>query len=219
VFTGEHTKPAENSAVLSGVLSAVSTSERSSEHSNHSILQSQQDLQTPKNAVEIKKEKMEQDAVRRASIVPLCKGASRFQKNQNLTARLITKIQDEGSFSDYIEECEKRGREHPFGDEEREAFAATKYEPDLNSPLLSFDFVMAVVDVYDKKRGKDISAGNLCSAIVDYCNEEIERGNGGYYPPDFVEHRNRLRENERATEQAERDSRAMRARTAPRPTA
>jgi len=141
------------------------------------------------------------DAERLAS-VPSFKSASRFKKTQNLKAHLVAKIEkDGGSYAHWIEDCQKRGWEHPFGDEEREAFAATGYEPDLNDPLLGSDFVMTVVDVCEEKRGKDMSAGNLCSAIIDRCDKEIKQGFGTYYPPSFVEHRDQLRAKERATEQ------------------
>jgi hypothetical protein len=148
------------------------------------------------------------DAVRRPFDAerPACtkKIFSPSEKRKKLIAHLAAKIKGEDDlFLDYIERCKKRGGSHPFGDEEREAFAATAYTPDLNSPLLGFDFVMAVVDVYDKKRGKGISAGNLCSAIIDYCEVEKERnGYGHNYPPDFLEHRDRLRKNESARAQS-----------------
>jgi hypothetical protein len=211
-FTGEPTKTAESFGSPSAALSAVSIAERSTEHSNPATFQNQQDLQTPKKLEEVKKarsaEKNEKyDAVRRLFDVQLpvpishFKGASRLKRKQNLTAHLAAKIRDEGSFLDYIEDCKKRGCEHPFDLEKREAFAATGYVPDLKSPLLGFDFVMNVQEVYDDNRGKGVSSGNLCSKIIDYCERERKRcGGGNYYPPDFVEHRDRLRAKERTSE-------------------
>ena len=64
--TGEHTKTSDQPAVSSGVLSAPSTGEQSSEHSRPPISQKADELQTPKNAVEgIEKKNGTADAVRR----------------------------------------------------------------------------------------------------------------------------------------------------------
>jgi hypothetical protein len=107
----------------------------------------------------------------------------------------------------WIEHCKKEGVQHPFGDEEQQAFAEIGYSPDLTSPLLTFGFVTATTIVCDDYRGKGISAGNLCSKIIDYCIREIKTqvkggldGSNFYWPPDFQEHRDGFRAKERNIE-------------------
>ena len=73
------------------------------------------------------------------------------------------------------------------------------------SPLLSGDFVEAIVFVYEENREKGLPPGILCSKVIDYCEQQRKScealgcGAGYYFPPDFVDHRNRLREIERAS--------------------
>jgi len=72
----------------------------------------------------------------------------------------------------------------------------------FSSPLLSFDFVDAAVDVFDTNKGKGITPGNVCSKVIDYCEGQRKKNEGGYYyPPDFVTHRNSLQASERIIEQ------------------
>jgi hypothetical protein len=109
-------------------------------------------------------------------------------------------------YSEYIDRCKKKGLECPFGKDEEEAFKALQYKPDLKSPLLSDDFVSAVVEVYDENREKGLSASILCSKVIDFCERERKSnktlgGDGGYYyPPDFGDHRDRLSETERVNQ-------------------
>jgi len=108
--------------------------------------------------------------------------------------------QEDDSFLTWIETCKKNRWEHPFGKDEQEAFQELQYEPDLKSPLLSCEFVLGAVNVCDENRGKWLPPGILCSKVIDFCERERKRdkalgADGGYYyPPDFVDHRNRLRE-------------------------
>jgi hypothetical protein len=168
------------------------------------ILQEMLDLQAPKNALEVKNKKNEKrNAVRRRFDAERLADRTPPFRKENLQNRLEKKIESTNdSYLDWIDSCRKRGEGHPFGTEEQKAFEATGYKPDLGSPLLSFDFVTTVVDVYEETRKKDISAGNLCSRIIDRCQSERERnyGEGYYWPPDFQDHRDRLRIQERARE-------------------
>jgi hypothetical protein len=87
-----------------------------------------------------------------------------------------------------------------------------EYKPDLQSPLLSWDFVDAVRDVVEEYSYKETSPGNLCSKVIDECERQRKVYGSGYlWPPDFQEHRDRLREYERA---AEREQATNRSRTA-----
>jgi hypothetical protein len=189
-------------------VSGVDKFDCSTVHSKPASQQHQHDLQAPKKVKEVKELKNgTADAVRRPfdAKLPLSeqRGFSPSEKKKKLTARLAKAISaNQDSYRTFIEYEISRGREHPFGDEERQAFSATGYKPDLNSPLLSFDFVMTVLDVYEQTRRKVILPGNLCSRIIDRCQSEKERndGEGYHWPPDFQEHRDRLREQERLSD-------------------
>jgi len=171
--------------------------------SKPSSTQNLKGLQPPKNLEEVKEvKKGTADAVRRRVDAERL-STNPSSKNKKLQLLLAEKIkQDEGPFSDWIEDARKRGDEHPFGPDERKAFAATRYTPDLKSPFLSPDFVCTVVEVYDENVGKDLAAGNLCSKIIDRCARERKRngGTGYYWPPDFQKHRDQLRAHERMLE-------------------
>ena len=180
------------------------------------IAQSQQDLSSPKNVKEVKQERTAvADGVRRpldAERLTATEPFSHKEKKQKLDKNLAAKIRRDGDlYSDWIAKQRARGEPHPFGDAERVAFAATRYTPDLASPVLGWDFVATVVDVYEETREKNTSPGNLCSKIIDRCETERKKGGGGYYyPPDFVDHRDRLRAQERAQEQAQTKSPSVR---------
>jgi hypothetical protein len=150
------------------------------------------------------------DAVRRPVDAELrCSSRGAFspsEKKQKLFGRLIAKISEQGDlFSECRRACRKKGWD-PFGVEEQQAFEALQYKPDLDSPLLSWDFVSAVVEVYDENRQKGLPASILCSKVIDFCERERKSNKtlgcdgGYYYPPDFVDHRNRLSATERANQ-------------------
>jgi hypothetical protein len=65
-----------------------------------------------------------------------------------------------------------KGWDRPQDAEMRQAFKAMQYEPNLDSPLLSMDFVHAVVAVWEANRGKDLPAGILCTKAIDFCERE-----------------------------------------------
>lgn len=135
-------------------------------------------------------------------------------KSQKLKTRLESKIKTTGdSYADWIERCRQKGREHPFGKEEQDAFKALQYKPDLKSPLLSWEFVTAVTEVYEKHADRGVLPGNLCSKVIDFCTTERKRdgGEGYYWPPDFQAHRDRLREEERQRTQSEQVAAGARA--------
>jgi hypothetical protein len=151
------------------------------------------------------------DAVRRRVDAELRCSSKRvfssLEKRQKLIDRISGKIHKLGDlYSDYVDRCKKRGFECPFGKDEEEAFKALQYKPDLKSPLLSDDFVSAVVEVHDENREKGLSASILCSKVIDFCDRERKSnktlgGDGGYYyPPDFGDHRDRLSETERVNQ-------------------
>jgi hypothetical protein len=226
VSTSEHTKLAENpavsNAVSSAVSSAVSKSEYCTEHSRPSNSQSQQDLQAPKN-LRSKEHKnlISQDAVRRrfnAELPSAMKGFSSESQSQKLEAhpgrtrsqklnsRLESKLKaTRDSYADLIEREHSKGNKHPFGEEEKRAFAALRYQPDLKSPLLGRDFVFSVMEIVDDHGAKGVLPGNLCSKVIDFCSTEKI-----LWPPDFQAHRDRLREAEREAERRHLQSELVR---------
>jgi hypothetical protein len=199
--TSEPSRNSEISAELSARLTAQSTTEPSSEPSNPSNLQSRHDLQVPKNAVEVKKEKKgKADAVRRPFDAELRASPKSFfspsEKRKKLEARLAGKLLETGNTLD-----------RDLNDEEREAFAYLRYKPKDEPRNLPNGFVWTLFDVYDDHKDDLPLPGNLCSKIIDHCmaKQESCKTIGSdpseyYYPLDFVEHRDRLREQERRAE-------------------
>jgi hypothetical protein len=129
----------------------------------------------------------------------------RGAKLQSRISALI-KRNDE-PFSDWMDRELSKGHANPFGREEREAFAALGYQPNLRSADLSSDFVNAVCNVYEEHRGAGVSPGNLCSKVIDRLQRDrrFDRKQGGdgcghFWPNDFQRHRDTLREQERRVE-------------------
>jgi DNA-binding Lrp family transcriptional regulator len=206
-----------------GVDRGADKSVHGSVHTPTSIPQSHQDLQAPKNAVEIKKERR-LDAVRRPVdaelpvMPPPFRGASRLKKKQNLTARRAKAIHVNGNqFKGGLDRDERAVLQA--------AINATRYGA-KDSTVITEGFTSVLMEVYEKHKNDGTSPGNLCSKVIDRCLSEQEAcktlgadPSDYYWPPDFMEHRNRLRVKERATEQASRASGAVRASMAPRATA
>ena len=195
--------------VDSGVDRALDKGVHSSVHSDQRNSQSQNGLQAPKKSIEVIEERRkEHDAVRRRFDAEQRLSSKRVfspsEKKQKLAERLAAKIREHReSYLELIEYCRMNGSESPFGKEEREAFAMLQYDVDLTNPLLTCGFVDAVVDVCEAQREADVLPGNLCSKVIDLCESRRSSGwrsSGCYYPPDFVDHRNRLRAMERASE-------------------
>jgi hypothetical protein len=202
VSTDEHTKPANNSAVSSGALNAVSTGERSSEHSKPGNAQSNQELEASKKAKKVKEVKNagNRDAVRRPFDAGLRTVSERFspkKRRENLESRITEKgFKNETFFNEDLDE------------DQRAAFAATGYTP-RDPQTLSDGFVNAVEVIWGKYKGTDISPGILCTKIIDCCMREQESNkklgvpeSDYYWPPDFGDYRNRLRDQERAHEKS-----------------
>jgi hypothetical protein len=204
VSTGEQSKIADRSAVSGGVLSAVSIGEQSSEQSRPSISRKADELWAPKNAVEVKKEKnCCADSVRRPFDAELRHPSKIFspkKRKQKLESRLIEKgFKNKSMFTGNLDE------------DERAAFAATGYTP-RDPQKLHDGFVAAVEAMWDKFKDTEISQGNLCSKIIDYCQAQQEScvkldapaaRSDYYWPPDFQDHRDRLRAQERVQEKSQ----------------
>ena len=203
--SGGDTRVLSNDAGDIGEDRAADTGVPSVVLSNPSSNQNSKGLQPPKNLEEVKEvKKGTADAVRRRVDAELhLTSLSQTSKSKNLKIRLAEKIQqDEGSLSDYIEYFRKKGWDHPFGVDEQKALTATRWKPDLKSPVLAFDFVETALEVYEENEGRDITPGNLCSKIIDRCerNRKHNGGTGYYWPPDFQKHRDQLRAQERILE-------------------
>lgn len=199
VSTGEHTKPADNSAVSSAALNGGHSTERSKPGN----VQSDQNLYPPKKVKEVKKEKnCYANAVRRPIDAEriASKSFSPKKRRKNLESRLMEKGLKNKSLLD-----------DDFDDEERTAFAATGYTP-RDPRKLPNGFVNAVELIWGKYKGTEISQGNLCSKIIDYCQAQQEScvklgtpaaRSDYYWPPDFQDHRDQLRAKERDQEKSQ----------------
>jgi hypothetical protein len=198
--------------------------DRSVVHSKPAESQNALDLQAPKKSKNLRS--TEENAVRRplnAELRHSRDGFSPSAKRENLEGRLAAKIAAaRDSYSDYIQFCQRKGREHPFGKLERETFTALEYELDVSSPLVSRTFVFTAAEVYQENRGRGLSLGVLCCKVIDMldryrredkeCAAQSGRPSDGYfYPPDFKEHRDRLRARERLHEQGVHSTREARA--------
>jgi hypothetical protein len=162
--------------------------------SKPAISQSQHGLRAPKKSKNKRRE--EHDAVRRPIDAELRHASNSFspqKRKQNLESRLLEKgLKNETLLN------------HNLDEDEHAAFAAIGYKPrDLRK--LADGFVNAVEVMVDKHKGTEISPGNLCSKIIDYCVAQQEgckklgaSASDYYWPPDFQEHRDQLRAQERA---------------------
>lgn len=219
-LTGEPSMTAQNSAGFTAGLSGGLTGEPSSEPSTPSNPQSQRDLQAPKNAIEVKKEKNERlEAVRRPndaelrssrehkvhgrgctpskpSPLPTGKDFSLSEKRILLGERIAASLTENRTrFDREFEECEL------------EAFDYIRYEK-YQPTYLADGFVTVVAEVYLDHKDNLPLPGILCSKIIDRCKSEIESckklgmdRSDYYWPPDFQKHRDRLRAKERESEQ------------------
>jgi Helix-turn-helix domain len=121
-----------------------------------------------------------------------------LKRKKKLGARIADKLLETGNTLD-----------RDLDDEEREAFAYLRYKPKDEPRNLPNGFVWTLFDVYDDHKDDLPLPGNLCSKIIDRCMSE-QKGyktlgmdpSEYYYPLDFVEHRNRLREQERSAEKS-----------------
>ena len=202
----------EDEGVDQGVDRGADTSVRWSVHTSASIPQCPQGLQAPKNAVEIKRERRGRlDAVRRpfdaelrlASPPPLegkPKSKPRLsERKAKLRARLAGAIHVNGS----------RFRSRLDRDEHavlQAAVNATCYTA-RDSTVVTDGFVYTLMEIFEKHKNDGISPGNLSSKVIDRCLSQQEscKTMGSdpseyYWPPDFQENRDRLRERERLAE-------------------
>jgi hypothetical protein len=201
VLTSEHPK---NSAVSTGALRAVFTSEQSTEQSRPYNLQSQRDLQAPKNAVEgIEGKNGKANAVRRPIDAELRIASSKSFSPSERIKKLKTHLEEAISRNGSAFHGE-------FDDDEREAFAYIRYQvPDTQK--LTGGFVYSVWEVYEKYKATKLPLpGILCCKIIDHCMQEQEScktlgsdPSDYFWPTDFQEHRKRLMAQEQAAKKGE----------------
>jgi hypothetical protein len=131
------------------------------------------------------------------------------KKQRHLEANIAGKIQRLGeSFKTFRSHmAQHRGQKwytDPWGETEIAAFEAIRYPIDPDSPLITHGFVEAVTTVYEEWHGK-VNAWIMCCKVIDECQRMMNPGEkmvptAALYPPDFQDHRDRLREEERAAE-------------------
>ena len=185
-----------------GVDCAVDKFDCTTDRSKPSNMQSNQNLHPPKKVKELNNKIItsDDDAVRRPFDAVLHSSPTSFspmKRKQNLEERLLEKGLKNRTLLD-----------NNLDEEERAAFAAIGYMPrDIRK--LAAGFVYAVEEMVDKHKGTGISPGNLCSKIIDHCQAQQEcckklgaSASDYYWPPDFQDHRDRLRAQERAQEKS-----------------
>lgn len=182
---------APDSAAVSGAVKSV--------HSNPSILQNQRDLQAPKKLRSKEEKKERLDAVRRPfdaeQRLAARKAFSPSEKRKKLEKRLEAKALKGGNIF-----------EGAFDADEIAAFGATQYRI-RDQKCLTGGFVYVVWEVYDDWKDEGLPPGILCSKIIDRCKAEQESckklgsdPSEYFWPPDFQDHRDRLRAQERVRE-------------------
>jgi hypothetical protein len=173
-------------------------------HTSASSELSTQDLQAPKKLRSKEYKKGTADAVRRPVDAEhhfiSRKGFPPLKKRENLTARLAEKIR---------KNC--NGLDRKLDENEQKAFLYIRYthakgeKRYLNCERrhLSGGFVCVVGDIYETHKAHLPLPGNFCSKVIDRCVSEQEacRSMGMdpseyFWPPDFQEHRDRLRKEE-----------------------
>jgi len=198
-----HSSKSQDEGVNSAVDSAADSGADKFVHSTAPTRQNQQDLHAAKKLRSKEEKKRKADAVRRrfdAEHRPsIRKVFSPSEKKEKLATRLEAAVRKNKSAFD----CE-------LLDDEREAFYALEYLLDDVRQLPS-GFVDAVLRVWEKYKDNALPSGILCSKVIDYCMKEQESyrklkmdPSDYFWPPDFQDHRNRLREEERQKEERAR---------------
>jgi hypothetical protein len=210
----------------SAVDSGVDISDHSNVHSDRPNPLESKHLQLLKNLEEVKKETS--DAVRRRfdaelhpcddDLVSKTKPKTSFEAKSKTSspgkAKLRSRIEaiirkNKESYAEWIDREQEAGRPHPFTDAYGKAFNEIGYDVDLRAADVTWDFVYSVRSIGEQNQGKAVSPGNLCSKIMDdldrqRVSDQENGGDGGgyYWPHDFQEHRDALRERERVVEAA-----------------
>lgn len=135
---------------------------------------------------------------------------SRKRLTQNLAAKIAEKGRSASKLLDYYER--KEGNRYPqWWIEAQQAAAAVGYELDEKSPVVSPDFAWALLEVWEDHCESNLPPGILCTKVIDRCCSE-----NVIWPPDFQDHRDSLRAQEREEEEercSAKDSTAGRAGT------
>jgi hypothetical protein len=128
------------------------------------------------------------------------KSFSPSEKKAKLTTRLAKAIRLNGSqFSGGLETEERAVLQA--------AVNAMRYTA-KDSTVITDGFACMLTEVYEKHKNDGTSTGNLCSKVIDRCLSEQKAcktlssdPSEYYWPPDFQDHRDRLRVEERRAEQ------------------
>jgi len=109
-------------------------------------------------------------------------------RSKKLTERIASKLKDDTLKEYGLGSNEERWRLDG-------ACRAIGYSLDVDSPIVGIEFADALSLVYEKHFNEGLLPGILATKVIDHCMREKI-----LYPPDFVEHRDRLRKRERACE-------------------
>ena len=160
----------------------------SSVHTKRNIPRDFKEIGVPKKAVESNRKEKD---VRR----PTSTAYSSEEGKKKLETRLARKITREneclGEFLDSIER--DLGRRYPdWWSWVSAGCKAMSYTLDESSPLVSSGFACAIHTVFRREADKKLLPGILASKVIDCCQETET-----LWPPDFQDHRDRLRAEER----------------------
>jgi hypothetical protein len=171
-------------------------------HSSPSIELSAKDLQASKKyrSKEVKKEGR-LDAVRRPfdAELHLAASFSPSEKKAKLTSRLAKAIRANlNRFEGGLDRAERAVLQAAVN-----AMRYTAKDP----TVITDGFTSVLMEVYKKHKDGETSPGNLCSKVIDRCSSEQEAckkigadPSDYYWPPDFQQNRDRLRQEERRLE-------------------
>jgi len=130
--------------------------------------------------------------LRSASLPATEKGQGKLQK------RLAAKIAAEGErLADYLDRWRKDGEPYPgWWPDLMAGCQGLRYQLKERSELVHAGFTSAIYSVWEDYADAGLPASTLCSKVMDLCHRD-----GVPWPPDFQEHRDRLRQQERQQEE------------------
>lgn len=156
-------------------------------------------MQAPKNAIEVKELKNNTDSGRPQSDCGLRISNQSPVSNKRkalLSARIAATIKDPDGED---EPAGLRDVEHdPRLRDWWQTFLAASRAMELpieeykDSPTAGLIFTCNVIRVYEENIDKDLLPGILCTKVIDRCREDR-----AMWPPEFLDHRDRLRKRER----------------------
>lgn len=141
----------------------------------------------------------EEKRVEQYGVLPDAGLQTALVREQALKTGLENKIKAEDeTIGSFLDSLKHDGAENPdWFDKAAKAAKFCRYRIDVNDPMTSVSFVGQLADTFTEHK-EAIESGNMqpgifASKVIDSCMKEK-----GTYPPSFGEHRDKLRDEERA---------------------